>query len=67
MRSPSSQQDAPDRRLAAAAGKAGALVDAVLQLEEAAHAVGVHIIGDRRTAQPDGVLQNLAQGQPQPF
>ncbi len=46
MCSPASQQNAPDRRLAAAARKAGAQVDAVFQLEEAAHTVGVHVIGD---------------------
>ena len=62
MRPPSSQHNAPDRRLAAAAGKARAQVDAVFQLEEAAHAVGVHIIADRRAAQPDGVLREPRAG-----
>jgi hypothetical protein len=56
MRASASQQNTPDRRLAAAAGKAGAQVDAVFQLEEAAHSVGIHVIGDRRAAQPNGVL-----------
>ena len=59
--SAASHKDAVDGRLAAPAGLAGALVDAVLELKETAHAVGVDIIGDRGAAQPDGVLENLAQ------
>ena len=47
MRPPPSQQNAPDRRLAAEAGEPRAQVDAVLQLEEAAHSIGVDIIADR--------------------
>src|ERR1035438_2716282 len=67
VRPPSCHHNPPDRCLAAAAGKPCAQVDAVLQLEEAAHPVGVHIIRDRRTAQPDSVLQHLNQSQPQLF
>src|ERR1039457_5175352 len=67
MRPPSSQHDAQDRGLAAAARQPCAQVDAVLELKEPSHSVGVHIIGDRGAAQPDGVLQNLAQGEPQPL
>jgi hypothetical protein len=40
---------------------AGELVHAVLELKEAALAIGVDIIGDRGTAEPYGVAQNLAQ------
>ena len=67
MRSPPRQQQPPNRRLAAQAGKASALIDAMLQLKESALAVGVHVIADRRAAQPDGVRENLAQSQPQCF
>ena len=67
MCSPACQQDAPDRRPAAKAGQARAHVDAVFQLEEAPHAIRVHIVADRRPAQPDGVFENIAQGQPQAF
>src|SRR5215469_17081666 len=56
-----SNDDPPDGRLAGAAGLAGTLVDAVFQLEEAANAFRVHVIGDRRAAQPDGVLENSHQ------
>ncbi len=62
--SAASQHHAPDGRLAAAAGLAGALVDAVLELKEAPLAIGVDIIGDRGATKPDGVVQNLAQRQP---
>ena len=56
-----------NRRLAVPAGLAGPLVDPVFQLEEAAHPVRIHIVGNRRASQPDGLLQNFAQGEPQPF
>src|ERR1039458_7322741 len=52
--SPPSQQNAPDRGLAPQAGKSGAQVDAVLELKEAPRAVRIHVIADRRSAQPDG-------------
>ena len=44
MRTPPSQQNPPDRRLATAARKPGAQVYAVFQLEEAPHSVGVYVI-----------------------
>lgn len=47
MRPPSSHQNAPDWRLAEAAGNSRALVNTVFQLEEAARAVGVHVITHR--------------------
>ena len=65
MGSAASQHQAPDGRLAAAAGLAGALVDAVLKLKEAPLAIGVDVIGDRGTAEPYGVAQNLAQREPE--
>jgi hypothetical protein len=54
-----------NRRLAAAAGLAGAQVDAVLKLKKPALAIGVDVIGDRRAAQPNSVRQDLAQRGPQ--
>ena len=65
MRSPTGQLNAPDRSLTAAAGKPGSQIDAVLELKEAAHAIGIHIIGDRGAAQPDCIFEHLAQSQPQ--
>ena len=58
----SSQHQTPDRNLAAAAGLARAQIDAVLELKKTARTVGIHIIGDRRTSQPDRVLERLAEG-----
>jgi hypothetical protein len=67
MGSASGQEDASDGSLAAAAGQAGALVDAVFKLKESANAVGVHIIGNGRAAEADGMFQNLAKGQAEAF
>jgi len=55
------EQDAADGGSAAAAGLAGTQVDAVLKLEESAGASRVDVIGDRGAAQPNGLLENLAQ------
>lgn len=44
MRAAARHQDATDGTLAAAAGLTGALVNAVLQLKEAAHAVGIDVV-----------------------
>jgi hypothetical protein len=41
---------------------AGALVDAVLELEEAAPAFGVHIVGNRGPAFLDGLRQHFHDG-----
>jgi hypothetical protein len=60
-------RDAPDRGFAGEAGLAGALVDAVLELEKAAYTFGVDIIGNRGTAEANGVLQDFAEGEPQTF
>lgn len=67
MRSPARQNNTPDRRFATAAGFSGPQVDAVFELKEAAHAVGIHVVGDRRSAQPDGMMENLAQRNAQPL
>jgi hypothetical protein len=67
MGSPPGQKDTADGRLAPPAGLPGAQVNAVLELEEAAHPVGIDIIGHRRSAQADRVRENLAQRDAQPF
>jgi len=67
MCSPTGQNNAPDRRFTPTAGFAGPQVYAVFELEEPTHTVGIHIIGNRRPAQSDRVMENLAQGQAQPF
>ncbi len=61
------QLNAPDGRLTSPAWLARALVNAMLELKEAPLALGVHIIRNRRTAEADGVVENLAQRQAQPF
>jgi hypothetical protein len=61
------QLNAPDGRLAEAARLARTLVDAVFELKEAPLPVGVHIIRNRRTAQADGVGENLAEREAQPL
>jgi len=43
------------------AGLSEALIDAMLELEEATDTVGVDIIGDRGTAEPDGAPENFTQ------
>jgi hypothetical protein len=67
MSSASSHDDAADAGLAPPARFAGPQVNAVLELEKAADSIGIHVIGDRRPAHPDGVMENLAQGDTQPF
>ena len=67
MGSPPREEDALDGGLAAATGLVGPKVDAVFQLEETSHSVGIHVVGDRGTPQPDGLLQNLAERKPEPF
>ena len=47
MSPPSSYQNASDRRLATAAGKPRALVDAMFQLEKTTYSVGIHVIAHR--------------------
>ena len=65
MGAPTSQKNAPDGGFAVAARQAGAHVDAVLKLKKAAHPVGIHVIGDRRAAQKDCMIQDLAKRLPE--
>lgn len=58
-------QNSADWGLACTAGLAGAEVDAMLQLEESADAVRIHIIGYRGTAEADGVLKHGLQSEAQ--
>jgi hypothetical protein len=51
-----------DWRPADQAGLAGALVDLVLELEEAADAVGVDVVGDGGAAELDGMAQDFDEG-----
>lgn len=62
-----SQLDAPDWRIAMAAGFAGAPVDAVFQLKETSLSIGIHVVRNRGTAEADGVFENPAQRQAQPL
>ena len=56
MRTPSCQQNALNWRLAAETRKPRPQVDAVFQLKETPHSVGVYVVRNRRAAQPNGVL-----------
>jgi len=67
MSAPASDDNSTDGRVALAAGLAGPQVDTVFQLEKAANTIGVHVVGDRRAAQADGVLKNQDQGLAEPF
>src|SRR5271165_902470 len=60
-------QNPPDRGPANAAWLTRPQVDAMLELEESAHSVCIHIVRHRRPAQANGVLQNFAQCKPQPL
>ena len=57
MRTPSRNHGTLDRRLANQAGFAFPAIDAMLDLKKPLFAIGVDIIGDRRTARGDGLLQ----------
>ncbi len=61
------QQDAPDGGCADPAGLAGAQINAVFELKKSPLALGVHIVGDRRTAETDGMAQYLPQRLAQPL
>lgn len=67
MRTPSGHQNSVDRRLADGARQPRSLVYAVLQLEESANSVGVHVIRYGRATKANRLLENLAQRQPQTF
>ncbi len=64
MSAPARDNHAPDWALTTAARFAGALVNAVLQLKKAALAIGIDVVGDRRAAQSNRMVQDFAQGQP---
>ena len=66
MGAAASEEDAADGGSADQAGLAGAHVDAMLELEEAGHTVGIHVVGDRGTAERDGVPQDVLQGGVEP-
>lgn len=57
-----SDEEALDGGAAGEAGLAGAEIDAVLELEEAADAVSIDIVGDRGAAELDGVGEHVDQG-----
>ena len=61
VRAPPSHNDPRNRRLAPPAGFTGPLVDAMLELEEAFHSFGIHVIGDRGASHLDGLLQHGLQ------
>ncbi len=61
------ENDALNGRFADEAGFSEALIDPVLELEEATDTVGIDIIGDRRTTEPDGALQNFTKGEAEAF
>jgi hypothetical protein len=67
MRPSAGDEDASDGGCAAAAGLAGALIHAVLDLERAGVSVGVDVIGDRRATQADGVTKNVKEGEAETF
>ena len=66
MRGPLGHQQAPDGRAACEAGLTGALIDAVAELEEAAAALGVHVIGYGGTTRLDGLSQHCDDGVVEP-
>ena len=61
MGTAASENDAANGGAAGSAGLAGALIDAMLELEESPGAFGIDVIGDRGAAHPDGVFQDLAK------
>lgn len=62
MGAAASDHDSLNGGVAEFAGLAGALVDAVLELEEAADAVGVNIVRDGGAAEFDGVAEDGLDG-----
>ncbi len=54
--------DAFDRDSADGAGLACAHVDAMFELEKAADAICIDVIGDGRSAEFNGVLENFDEG-----
>ena len=62
VRAPAGEQYSADGSAADQAGLAGPEVDAVLKLEKAAYAVGIHVVGDGRAAERNRMLQDFLQG-----
>jgi hypothetical protein len=58
---PAGDHDAANWTAAFAARLTGSLIHAVLQLKEAPHALGIHIVRYGRSAKANGVLQNVTQ------
>lgn len=58
-------QDAADRSSATAAGKAGSLIHAVLDLKQAGFARGVDVVRNGGTTQADRMLKNLPESDTQ--
>jgi hypothetical protein len=65
--SAASDEYAADGCAAAPAWLACALVDVMFQLEEAALAVGINVIGHRRAAKADGMAQHCTQCKAEPI
>ena len=57
--------DALDGCFAGETGLTGALIDAVLELEKAAHAFGIDVVGNGGTAEADCVVEDLAEDETQ--
>ena len=58
---------AADRGATLSARLPGALVYTVFELKESPYTLGVHVVRDRGTAQPDRMLQHLAQRDAKPL
>ena len=65
MRASTSHDNPSNRRVAMPAWLTGAHVNAVLELEKSAHAVGIYVVADGRAAELDCVLKHGAQTQAQ--
>ena len=61
MRAASRHNDSADQAAAIATRLTGALVNAMLKLEESAYTFGVDVVGDGRASEADGVFQNFPQ------
>lgn len=61
MRSPSADHDFLDRRLAAPARLAFAAIGAMLNLEKAGFAIGIHVIRDGRSARGNRRTKDFLQ------
>ena len=62
MCAPSGDENTADGGFTFPAWLAGAQIDAVFELKEAPHPIGVYVVGNRGASEADGVAKNLAQG-----